>query len=494
MPIGIGLFLTSRSKGARWIFFLATGTIAYAILACHTRGVWLGAFVALVFLLVTMLTRRELRAILSSHKTYLVVALVLAIALAWVQLKMPGASTDEIDTLERLTSTFEVDQVGVNLRAVFWGAALRMVADRPLFGFGLGSYKYYSHLYQGKLMAAVGPASWLRPNELETVRAHNDYVQVASELGIVGITVLVWGTVAFWKSVRTRLRHTEDVGSACLLLSCLSGLIGVAVFAATNFPFHLITHALVFMFLVAVVVDDDNAGRTRFREWRLPQDRPVRTAVSIFVAAFGILYLASLMRPYVADYYVSSARLFGSAGRRSNAELAELHKAARIEPRNGSIRAHLGRAYLVRGMMDEARTEFARALEDYDVAWVHIDYGAACEAQDDLSEAVRHYENAVFRVPRYAVAHELLVRALMKSARHEEARDRAEEALQWVGETPGLLNLLASVSYRMGEREESRRLLQKSLRLNPNQDEIGEFLKRLELDLQKAPSKTVSRR
>jgi len=488
VPIGIGLFLTNRSKGAKWICFLATGAIAYAVLACHTRGVWLGALVALVFLLISMLTRRELRAVLRSHKPYLVVALVLAIVSLWIQLKVPGASTDEIDTMERITSTFQADQVGVNLRAVFWGAALRMVADRPLFGFGLGSYKYYSHLYQGKLMAAVGPASWLWPNELETVRAHNDYVQAASELGIAGIAVLVWGLVVLSKSIRMRFRHATDADSLCVLVSCLSGLIGVAVFAATNFPFHLIAHALVFMFLLAAVVGADDAGRAQFRQWHVPQHRPLKIAVSIFVAAFGILFLACLMRPYAADYHVSAARLLGSAERRSDAELAELHTAVLIEPRNGSIRALLGRAYRVRGMMDEAKKAFARALEDYDAAWVHIDYGAACEAQGELAEAVRHYADAVFRVPRYPVARELLVRALMKAGRYEQARNRAEEALQWVGETPRLLNLLAAVSYRMGDREESRRRLEKSLRVKPDQNDIRNLLKRVDPNRQKTPS------
>jgi tetratricopeptide (TPR) repeat protein len=404
-----------------------------------------------------------------------------------IQLAIPAASTDEIDTLERITSTFQADQVGVNLRAIFWGAALRMVADRPLLGFGLGSYKYYSHLYQGKLMAAVGPASWLQPNELETMRAHNDYVQVASELGIVGIAVLAWGVIVFSKSARMRLRRAADPGSLCVLLSCVSALIGVAVFAATNFPFHVITHALVFLFLLAAVVGTDNAEHVQFREWRLPQSRKLRTAISLSAATFGILFLAFLMRPYVADYHLSSARLLGSAERRSNAELAALHKAVRIEPRNGSLRAHLGRAYLVRGMMDEAKMEFARALQDYDTAWVHMDYGAACEAQGDLSEAVGHYADAVFRVPRYALAHELLVRALIKAGRYEEARSGTQEALQWVGQTPRLLNLLAALNYRMGTRQESQSRLENSLRLNANQGERTKLFKRVRPDLQHAP-------
>ena len=494
LPIGIGLFLTSRSKGAKWIWFASTGAIAYAILACHTRGVWLGAFVALVFFLVNMVRRRELRGMLTAHGRYTLLAAVLAVILVVAQLMVPGASTDEIDTLDRITSTFTVEQVGVNLRAVFWGAALRMVADRPVFGFGLGSYKYYSQLYQGKLMAALGPASWLQPNELETVRAHNDYVQLASELGALGVAVLVWGMFVFWKCVRERLRRTADASSSCILLSCLAGLTGVAVFAATNFPFHLIAHALVSMFLLAVVVGAGVAEHARFSRWRLPQRPILRTVMSISVTAFGILFLALALRPYVADYHVATAALIGEAERRSNAELAQLSKASRVEPGNGSIRARLGRAYLLRGMIDKAKAEFARALGDYDAAWVHINYGLACETQGNLREAIQHYSDAVFRVPRYAAAHERLVRALMKAGRHQDARKRAEEALQWVGDTPALLNSLASVTYRMGDKEGSRVLLERSIQMEPDQVEIRRILRRLEAEAPEAPAGTVTTR
>jgi tetratricopeptide (TPR) repeat protein len=440
----------------------------------------LGSFAALVFLLVNMLRRRELRGISGAHMWYVILAMVLIVAFAGVQFRFPGASTADEDTLTRITDTFKVDQVGVNLRAVFWGSALLMAADSPVFGLGLGSYKYYSQLYQGKLMAALGPMSGLQPNELDTATAHNDYLQLASELGIVGIAVLGWCVVVFWRCVRRRLRSPMDSGSSCIFVSCLSGLIGTAVFAATNFPFHVVTHALVFMFLVAVVLSAAEPEGLRYRQWRLPQNRRLRTALSISVALLGLTFLVLVTLPHVADYHAASGTLIGSAEPGSKAELEKLETASRLEPRNGLIRGRLGRAYLQRGMLDEAKLEFARALEEHDAARIHMDYALACEIHGERGEAVERYSEAVFRVPRYALAHERLVYALIRAGRYDEAKRRADEAIRWVGETPALLNALGSVAHLKGDRDSTRALLEKSLELNADQTDIRRFLERLD--------------
>jgi O-antigen ligase/Tfp pilus assembly protein PilF len=487
LPLGIGLFLTSSSRRSRWICFVGTGAIAYTILACQTRGVWLAAFVALLFLLANIVRRQELRQLLGAHKGYLVLALVLAAVFLAVQFGFSGASTGDEDTLTRITDTFRLDQVGVNLRAVFWGSALLMAADSPVFGLGLGSYKYYSQLYQGKLMAALGPMSRLQPNELDTLAAHNDYLQLLSELGILGTAVLAWCVLVFWRCVRERFRRPIESGSSCIFLSCLSGLIGTAVFAATNFPFHVVTHALVFMFLLAVVVRAAEPDGEPYKRWRLPQSRGLRTALSASAVVLGITFLALVTLPHAADYYVASATLIDAAEPRSKAALEKIEKAARLEPRNGLIRWRLGRAYLQRGMLDEAKFEFGRALEDHDAARIHMDYAKACEIHGEKMEAVERYSEAVFRVPRYALARERLVYALMIAGQYDEAKRQADEAIKWVGDTPGLLNALGWILHRKGDKEAARVLLEKSLRLNPGQDEIRRFLQMTDAENVRTP-------
>ncbi|MCK5558272.1 MAG: tetratricopeptide repeat protein, partial [Candidatus Hydrogenedentes bacterium] len=401
-------------------------------------------------------------------------------------------SSGETDTLTRAGTTFTYAQRGVNLRGVFWGAALLMAADRPVFGFGLGTYEYYVQRYQGKLMAALGPMSRLQPNELDTVTAHNDFLQLASELGCAGVAVVVWGLFVLWRCVRQRLSREMDPDSRCVLLASLAGLLGVAVFAGTNFPFHIVTHALVCMFLLAVVSGAGDAESAVYRRWRAPDSAVLRSALSLCVIAVGAAFLSFVMQPYVADYHVAYAYAIESAEPGAEAALERLKQAVRIEPRNGRIRAQLGRAYLARGMIDEAKVEFVRALKDYDSAWVHMDFGSACEAQGDLDGAAQHFSDAVFRAPRYRAAHERLVWALIEAGRYEEARERCHEAFRWVGVVPELLNVRAVVADREGDREGCVALLRRSLEMKPDQSEIRALLERVETEMQKEMTESRS--
>jgi len=482
LPIGIGLFLTNESKRLKSAYFVGVAAIAYAILALQTRGVWLGAFAALVFLVAHMVRRDDLRTMLRLHRRYLILVLVLAVVFLAVQFEFPGASTDEIDTWTRIKSAFTVDQIGVNHRAIFWGSALLMAADRPVFGFGLGTYRYHVQRYQGKLMAALGPMSRLEPNQLDTLTAHNDYVHLASELGCAGIAVVAWGLFALRRRVRETLSREMDSNSRCMLLASLAGLLGIAVFAVTNFPFHVVTHALVFMFLLAVVTGRRDVERAICREWRLPSIRVSRVAMPLCIIALGAAFLSFAVRPYAADYLAASAYAMESAEPGAEETLERLAKALGMEPRNGRIRAQLGRAYLARGMIEDAKAQFERALQDYDSVWVHMDLGSACEAQGDFGGAAKHYSDAVFRAPRYLKAHGQLIAALTKASRYEKARKRCEEAFRWVGIVPRLLNARAEIAYREGDRDRCIVLLRRSLEMKPDQGDVETFLQRLAAD------------
>jgi O-antigen ligase len=483
LPIGIGLFLTNESQRLKLAYFAGVAAVAYAILALQTRGVWLGAFAALVFLAAHMVRRHDLRTILRSHRRYLILALVLAVIFLAVQFEFPEASTDEIDTWTRIKSAFMVDQIGVNHRAIFWGSGLLMAADRPVFGFGLGTYRYHVQRYQGKLMAALGPMSRLQPNQLDTLTAHNDYVHLASELGCVGIAVVAWGLFVLRKRVRGTLRREMDSNSRCMLLASLAGLFGIAIFAVTNFPFHVVTHALVFMFLLAAVTGRRDAEQAICKEWRVPNIPVSRVAMPLCIIAVGVAFLSFAVRPYAADYLAASAYAVESADPGAEETLERLGKALGMEPRNGRIRAQLGRAYLARGMIENAKAQFERTLQEYDSVWVHMGLGSACEAQGDFSDAAQHYSDAVFRAPRYLKAHGQLIEALTKGSRYEEARKSCEEAFRWVGRVPRLLNARAEIAYRENDRDRCIALLKRSLEMKPGQDEIEAFLQRLEAEM-----------
>jgi O-antigen ligase len=74
-------------------------------------------------------------------------------------------------------------------RSDIWGRTWRVLVDHPLTGTGLGTFPW-------------AYASYDREGEwLGTAQAHNDYLQLASETGLVGIALLLWLVTSFARNV-----------------------------------------------------------------------------------------------------------------------------------------------------------------------------------------------------------------------------------------------------------------------------------------------------
>jgi len=83
-----------------------------------------------------------------------------------------------------------------NVRAGYWRAGTLIIEDHPFTGVGLENF---SDFYAQKK----------RPQDQEARRAHNDYIQIGAEIGLVGLLLYLIGWAAFWR--RVRRRETEPV-------------------------------------------------------------------------------------------------------------------------------------------------------------------------------------------------------------------------------------------------------------------------------------------
>jgi O-antigen ligase len=109
----------------------------------------------------------------------------------------------------------------LRIRAGMGAAALRATATHPLFGIGVGEFYNRSPEFMSREMLAIYP----REN------AHNNYLQILAELGIVGLAAFLWllyaslaprrsDLKAFWTEGKWNGLH---VGLLVFLVTCLSG-------------------------------------------------------------------------------------------------------------------------------------------------------------------------------------------------------------------------------------------------------------------------------
>ena len=158
LPMAWYLGMTYRNPLLRWICrsFLAVGLLAIGLTA--SRGGMVAATVALMIVPLTMTKLSPGRLIAALA----MLALAGALAAAYIPERV----------VERLATTgSEVEDLSLGGRFRLWKAGVKALTVRPITGYGAGSWR-----------TAVSP--WLGPNPQV---AHNSFISVAVETGIVGL-------------------------------------------------------------------------------------------------------------------------------------------------------------------------------------------------------------------------------------------------------------------------------------------------------------------
>lgn len=148
VAISFGMVLTDRNKWLLIPFF----TSAAGMIASGSRGAWVGCCAALLYL------------VMKSRPKLIPLYLGLLALLAWISVYF--ISSDRLN----------IDQFIIDTRLDVWGAAVILFLGHPLIGVGLTNF--------AELMPSIIPWSF------NVVGAHNIYLQLLSEGGVVGFLAL----------------------------------------------------------------------------------------------------------------------------------------------------------------------------------------------------------------------------------------------------------------------------------------------------------------
>lgn len=122
-------------------------------------------------------------------------------------------------------------------RNEIWRASLKMFAAHPLLGVGLGAYWIGITAYHDA-------SGVLTPQE-----AHNDYLELLSSGGVVGLALGIWFVVIVVRLARRNLN--VDTGFIrAVRIGAVLGLAGVAAHSLLDFGLHLFGNTVVFLTLI----------------------------------------------------------------------------------------------------------------------------------------------------------------------------------------------------------------------------------------------------
>jgi len=231
-PIPLTMCLSRRLERGPRIWLALTATfMASTIVLCGSRGGVIALVVQLGLAAAYLAFPRK------SPKVAMMLGGALALAGLWVLLVGGTAVTDRLLTFHSEAHT----ELSNGLRLTVTKDCARMFADRPLFGFGLGTFPTAYPPYQSFY------------TNIFVNEAHNDYAQLLVEMGLAGFGVMVWFLVLVFRSAWRKLKSGKLGVNGGLALAGSLGCVGILVHSFFDFNLQVASNAAWFYVLATMV-------------------------------------------------------------------------------------------------------------------------------------------------------------------------------------------------------------------------------------------------
>jgi O-antigen ligase len=250
IPLPIVLsFNRSRSGAQRALLAFAAVIMGTSLLLSRSRG-GIIAFVIQMFLMAGLLARarRDRWAALRLGG----LALLIAAMLFWLD---TGSVVTQLKSLRSPLSP----AVSGN-RIVIAKDSVRMFLDRPLAGWGLDTFPIVYPRYRSFATDVFINA------------AHNDYVQLMAEGGLVGTAATLWFLLVLFRAGMRKPHDEPGTDDDHVRVAAFVAVCGVLVHSLTDFNLHIPANAALFYVMCALAATPVlPAASLRFRKTRVPK-------------------------------------------------------------------------------------------------------------------------------------------------------------------------------------------------------------------------------
>ncbi|CAK8716958.1 MAG: O-antigen ligase [Candidatus Electronema aureum] len=315
--------------GANLHFFFGFGVIvvlASVLLAQSRGGILSLAFALLLFFFLLARSQGKIQTL-----TLLVLVGGLLLAGGWFSWEAIFAKFDK--AFDTATGTLQ------DARLPIWQDAVKIIPHFLLTGAGFGSF------------IDVFPSYKSFADSLIYDHAHNDYLELLTDGGLIGFFLAAWFVGAVLRSGWRQIFRRKDRLSVLTAIAAFSGIAGLLFFSITDFNLHNWANGLYFFFLCGLLV---SAGHTRQHYQHRPtllalSASPAKARTALFLATI-IFALAGLLLQggeILADRHYQRAQKVSAASSQDSkkqfARMAELiEEAGKKAPLNGSYLYALG--------------------------------------------------------------------------------------------------------------------------------------------------------
>ena len=291
------------------------GWLLYGLYITRCRAALIGFAIGFLFMVImTIINDKGFKLI----KRYAILSGI--VVLFFIAGLVVSAVTIKSDSMwDKIKLTFTLDRLVSNTyeRMWVWYGNNQAFKENPLtifLGQGFGSFKHFFPLREASVFSDNNKESF---TAVTFRQAHNDWLQIFSELGIVGMVLFLFLVKRLFGSIQDSLRrdiftrNESGMNGDHMLIIALGAAIVSQLFAALpDFPFHRIetaVFAVVFLSLIPVLTET-NFFKSPLKRIPIQGVKGPLCVFLVCVSAFGALAnVIHEQRCWIADTNVREA-------------------------------------------------------------------------------------------------------------------------------------------------------------------------------------------
>ena len=479
LPIAVSLFFASRNKFKKILLLIATLAMGTSLIATFTRGSYLSFGVSLIFMFFLLLISRGKNFIKNNKKIFIILVAIIIITFLFV---VPTPLNKSGTVISKINSRISVTQLtqssSIKRRIAIWKFTVLMIKDHPLLGSGIGTYKYNTLRYQAEFFAQ-GENRSLYPHGFAD-KAHNEYLQLWAELGIIGLGIFIWLIISYFSCGLKILRKIRDEYRQGIIIGLMGAMMAVLVDGIFGFPLHLPATIVLFWLALGLTVavgllkDEVNAQEIKMIRENSSISR-FKPLLYIVIILLTIFLCVTVTRPFIARIYWYYG--FKEIEKENwNKAIKTYEEALKWDPYLGEIYYDIGKILETKELYGVAVEYFEKA-EKYinhpdlpqDFALIYLKKGQLDKAAIKLKQTISYQSDEKSMLPLYSE----LGNTYLQLERYKPAEIAFKNALKI---NPDFVNAhygLAGAYLQQNKQAEALEELQKVIELAPDSQEAN---------------------
>lgn len=344
--------------------------------------------------------------------------------------KVPAVLLAVILSITVIVFLYKIKPASADGRLLIWKITSRILERNLIWGMGFDRYSAEYGNYQADYFSENNGDNYEKLLSGNVKQAHNEYLQIWAELGIIGL--LLWlGIIisALWGYRKNDLPPPDENIINGLTVSAKASLISLLIVSVFSFPLHILPTYINFVFMISIlsaVLEASNAFSLKVFRFNVPYY--LKTAFMTVAVGFASFTLIENYRMFNAYKLWKEAYELASYGEYGDS-IKKFEEACPVLKTEGEYLFNYGGVLVLHGKFEKAAKILEESKKNYLDPKQHINLGICFENMNEFEKAEQSYIHAANMEPNTLYPKYLLAKLYMKEKKYGQAKNECEKII-----------------------------------------------------------------